>query len=139
MSKEGDVFSLVYVSTASHALTRDAVEDIAERAAVDNHKRGVTGLLAYNSRNFMQLLEGDHDDVLAIMRRIEDDGRHSHIIYIRRDRRVVRECPDWSMRPIITPMTGAGSVSRFSESLPASMELDTKVLFTSFDSSLAPA
>ena len=137
MFGERDVLSLVYVSTASRPLSRQAVEDIAERAAVDNRKCGITGLLAYNARNFMQLLEGEHDDVHAVMRRIEDDVRHSSIIYIRRDSRATRECPDWSMCPIFTPLTGAGSVGRFADSLPETMELGTRVLFTSFASSLS--
>lgn len=131
------MLSLIYVSTASPGLSRTAVEDIAERAAVDNRKRNVTGLLAYNSCSFMQLIEGEGEDVLDVMTRIEQDPRHGNIIYIRQDQRGARECPDWSMRPIVTPLTGIGSASVFTGSLPRDMEIDTKMLFTSFASSLS--
>lgn len=130
------MLSLIYVSVASQTLTSADVSALAERAAEANAMHEVTGMLAFNSRSFMQLLEGDGNDVLQIMRRIEGDSRHDNITYIRQQQRDARECPDWSMRSMITPLTGAGSATVFTKSLPAQMELDTKILFTSFASSL---
>lgn len=133
------MLSLMYVSTARPGLTSQDVAAMADRAAQNNAREGVTGMLAFNSRNFMQLLEGVGDKVLGIMRHIERDDRHHDITYIRQDRREQRECPDWSMRSLITPLTGIGSATVFTGSLPRQMELDTKILFTSFASSLTAA
>lgn len=130
------MLSLIYVSTANTRVDDAMVRQIAGIAAQKNAERAVTGLLAYNSRSFMQLLEGDHDAVLEIMQGIERDARHDHIVYIRRDMREKRECPNWSMRSLITPLTGIGSAKVFTGLLPAEMEFDTKILFTSFASSL---
>ncbi len=130
------MLSLIYVSVATQALGSTAVQDLAEHAAENNAEREITGMLAYNSVSFMQLLEGAGEDVLDTMRRIERDDRHSNITYIRQDLRDHRECPDWSMRSLLTPMTGAGSADVFTGSLPKAMELDTRILFTSFASSL---
>lgn len=130
------MLSLIYVSVASQVLTAAQVQAIAEHAAEENAAREVTGMLAFNSRSFMQLLEGDGGAVLDTMRRIEADPRHESITYIRQQQREARECPDWSMRSMITPLTGAGSATVFTKSLPTQMELDTKILFTSFASSL---
>ena len=130
------MLSLIYVSTANTRVDDSMVRQIAGAAAENNAKLGVTGLLAYNTRNFMQLLEGEGDDVLAIMRAIENDERHANIVYIRQDIRETRECPNWSMRSLMTPLTGIGSAKVFSGLLPAQMEFDTKMLFTSFASSL---
>lgn len=131
------MLSLIYVSTANTLVDDPMVRQIAGAAAENNAKHGVTGLLAYNTRNFMQLLEGEGDDVLAIMRAIENDERHANIVYIRQDLRETRECPNWSMRSLMTPLTGIGSAKVFSGLLPTQMEFDTKMLFTSFASSLS--
>lgn len=118
-------------------MTNDEVDAISARAAEHNRAVNVTGMLGYNSRSFIQLLEGDGEDVLAIMCRIETDARHTSITYIRQDNtRTSRECPDWSMRAMIVPLTGAGSANLFTDSLPSTMEMDTKILFTSFASQL---
>lgn len=130
------MLSLIYVSVATQALGSAAVEDLARRAAESNAAHEITGMLAYNSLSFMQLLEGDGDHVLETMRRIEQDNRHANITYIRQDSRDHRECPDWSMRSLLTPMTGAGSATVFTGSLPKAMDLDTRILFTSFASAL---
>ena len=131
------MLSLIYVSTAREGLGEADVKAIAEKAAANNAKNDITGLLAYNSQCFMQLLEGASTAVLAVMRWIERDERHGNIVYIRQQQRDVRECPDWSMRSLITPLSGLGSASVFTDSLPVTMELDTKILFTSFASSLS--
>ena len=73
------------------------------------------------------------------MRRIERDPRHANITFIRNDERPRRECPQWAMHPVITPLTGLGSTSLFSGKIPREMELDTQVIFTSFASSLTAA
>lgn len=131
------MLSLIYVSTANARVDDAMVKQIAGTAAQKNAERGVTGLLAYNSRSFMQLLEGEGEDVLEIMHGIERDTRHNNIVYIRQDMREKRECPNWSMRSLITPLTGIGSAKFFSSLLPSRMEFDTKILFTSFASSLS--
>lgn len=130
------MLSLIYVSVASPGLSMAAVEDMAAKAAEANAESELTGMLAYNSASFMQLLEGDGDAVLDTMQRIEADDRHSCITFIRQAVREERECPGWSMRPIITPLSGIGSATVFTGSLPKTMELDTRILFTSFASRL---
>ena len=131
------MLSLIYVSTARQGLSEADVVSMAEDAAVNNAKNEITGLLAYNSHNFMQLIEGASDVVLRLMQRIASDAQHSNIVYIRQQHRDTRECPDWSMQSLMTPLNGLGSANVFTDSLPSAMGLDTKILFTSFASSLA--
>ena len=131
------MLSLIYVSTATVPITDSMVESLAANAAKNNAQHQITGLLAYNSRSFMQLLEGEGDTVLATMHAIERDTRHENIVYIRQDSRFGRECPDWAMRSLITQVTGIGSVKVFTGALPSTMEMDTKILFSSFASALS--
>ena len=132
------MFSLLYVSTAAVALDPPAVSALAERAAAFNRPLGVTGLLVWNGTNFMQLLEGTEQSVRLVMDRIHTDPRHRDIVFLRSGAREVRECPDWSMREMHVPLTGAGSATAFTQTLPARMEPDTLLLFTSFASVLRP-
>lgn len=129
------MLSLVYVSVAHADITQKQVEALAVHSARNNALHQVTGLLAYNTRRFMQLLEGEPDAVMAIMRSIEADSRHSQVNIMRQERRTQRECPTWSMQSLIMPLTGVGSADVFIHSLPEQMDIDTKVLFTSFASS----
>lgn len=131
------MLSVIYVSWATAAISAGELQQLADEAAAANAARDVTGLLAYNSRGYMQLLEGDGEDVLDTIRRIERDERHGNITFIRQQQRDTRECPDWSMRAIMTPISGIGSVSVFTGSLPGNLDLDTQILFTSFASTLS--
>ena len=130
------MLSLIYVSVADTDITQKKVEALAIHSARNNADHNVTGLLAYDTRRFMQLLEGDEKIVLAIMRQIESDSRHTGVSYVRREHREHRECPTWSMQSLIVPGTGLGSADIFAHSLPTQMAFDTKVIFTSFASSL---
>lgn len=126
----------MYVSQMQGELGSDQVEAIGKAAAAHNLEQGVTGLLVSNTAGFMQLLEGSSADVLTLMHRIEADTRHTAITYIRNDARARRECPDWSMRTLTTPFNWVGAAEVFASELPSTMEPDTKLLFTSFASSL---
>ena len=66
----------------------------------NNRERQVTGLLLYNGRNFLQLLEGDVEDLSWVMRRIEADPRHNGVSIMEDIAVTERACPDWLMRHI---------------------------------------
>lgn len=68
---------LTYVSTAATALDAKEVETMAKRASERNTRANISGVLVYNGRNFLQVLEGDSDTVEALMLKIEADPRHS--------------------------------------------------------------
>lgn len=89
---------LVYVSTAAANLSERDVEDMLRVAMERNAGLGVTGLLVYNGRNFMQALEGAPDAVLDLMTSISRDHRHSGVIVISREQIAERAFPDWSMK-----------------------------------------
>ena len=133
------MLSLIYVSTASAPLSLAQVEAMADRAALRNAESGITGMLTFNGAGFMQLLEGEEGKVLTTMYRIEHDRRHGQIEYIRQETRGHRECPGWAMRAQIAPLVGHGSAMRFGRSLPDSLSWDTRMLFTSFASSMREA
>lgn len=89
----------LYISTAP-SLSRDEIEGILEASARKNPLCEITGLLLYNGRNFLQLLEGKEAELINLMVRITHDPRHSGVSML--DRRSVdaRACPEWAMRRI---------------------------------------
>lgn len=88
-----------YISTAV-SIDADAVALILEESQRSNAKRQITGFLLYNGRNFLQLLEGDVEDLSRLMRKIEADSRHSGVSILEDIAIAERACPDWNMHHI---------------------------------------
>lgn len=89
---------ILYFSTASAEITKDHVNDIVSHAAQSNERQNVTGLLAYNGRNFCQCLEGDKDAVHKLVDIIASDPRHSGFKVIDEKEIESRHFTDWSMK-----------------------------------------
>lgn len=89
---------VLYFSTARAMVDRAEVARIVDHASEKNKRLGVTGALAFNGRNFCQLLEGDAAAVMRLMQEIEADPRHAGFKII--DQREVESAhfPDWSMQ-----------------------------------------
>ena len=60
------MFRLIYVSTAVRLLNKDELVEILNVSREKNARLNITGLLLYKDGNFMQLLEGRKEDVLAL-------------------------------------------------------------------------
>lgn len=88
---------LIYVSLADHAMAADELCALLAQARAFNRERGITGLLIYRNREFMQLLEGERDEVLALYQHIENDPRHRQVYRIWEGPIAARSCQDWAM------------------------------------------
>jgi hypothetical protein len=91
------LFSLVYVSASSHLLDDSEIEEILKQANDHNHELGVTGMLLYYERAFMQALEGTEETVRGLFARISQDPRHRSITPLLEEYIPERNFPDWSM------------------------------------------
>lgn len=88
---------LIYVSLADHAMASGELCALLTQARTFNREHGITGLLVYRNREFMQLLEGERDVVLALYRHIENDPRHRQVYRIWEGPIAARSCQDWAM------------------------------------------
>lgn len=88
---------LIYVSLADHAMAQDELRDLLTRARDFNRTHGITGLLVYRNREFMQLIEGERDALLSLYERIEHDARHRQMYRIWDGPIAARSCDDWAM------------------------------------------
>ncbi len=69
---------LVYISKASIPFTPESIKELTESSNKNNRRIGVTGCMVYASGFFLQLLEGDSEDVDNLYRKIQKDSRHKN-------------------------------------------------------------
>lgn len=67
---------LIYASKVKEGLSRDDVSSILETAKKNNPKHGVTGVLIFSDKYFLQALEGGREKVNIIYHKILNDDRH---------------------------------------------------------------
>jgi len=121
----------LYISTAP-SLSRDDVDAILASSQRNNAARGVTGLLLYNGRNFLQLLEGEESELVSLMVKISHDPRHTGISMI--DRKTVEErvCPDWAMRRVMIAESLDKRREALEAELPDGLDPQTRKIVTNF-------
>jgi hypothetical protein len=91
------VYFLVYVSSATHQLSRAELDDILESSRVNNSAADISGALLYKGGNVMQVLEGEQSAVKGLYGKICRDPRHNGIISIWEGTQESRQFPRWSM------------------------------------------
>ena len=89
---------LVYISRAIRLFPSTELAELLYRARERNQQNGVTGLLLYKDRSFIQLLEGSREAIHTIFTVIKNDSRHFRLkVLIDCEPIHDREFPDWSM------------------------------------------
>lgn len=121
----------LYISTAP-TLGRDEVDAILATSARNNLARGITGLLLFNGRNFLQLLEGEQGEVASLMERITADSRHSGVSVLDRREIAARVCPDWAMKRVLIAESIANRREMLERELPEGLDPDVRKMIVSF-------
>jgi hypothetical protein len=88
---------LIYVSLSIREMLTADLIDLLHQSRTKNERLNITGLLVYHRREFMQLLEGDKADVLALYDTICRDSRHDHLNKLWDGPLEERNFPRWSM------------------------------------------
>ena len=100
---------LVYESTATG--TTESIGNLAVILAEsprNNDRDGLTGALAAHRERYIQVVEGPAQTLDALLRRLESDPRHRHLILLGREPIPARLFGRWSMASArITPAHGA--------------------------------
>ncbi len=129
------VTSLSYISTARSDLAESDFRNILNEANQRNEELGLTGLLAFNGLNFMQILEGAPDSVNCCIQLIEADPRHDGLVIFDRCETKQRQFPDWQMAGILINQESEDTVSELDELLSGEqVRPETKKHFKSFQS-----
>lgn len=90
-------YQMIYSSQATKPLTLEDLEEILEDARDGNERRNVTGVLVYVDGVFLQILEGERDQLVALMASIGRDPRHSSVKVFHEGEAAARMFGDWRM------------------------------------------
>ena len=90
-------FRLIYSSSAAPDLDMTDLEQMLVESRLRNRARGITGMLVLVDGVFLQILEGEQDKVVDLMRTIEQDPRHSGIKVFHEQNTGERAFASWSM------------------------------------------
>tara|TARA_R110002094_G_scaffold218494_1_gene190090 strand:+ start:185 stop:589 length:405 start_codon:yes stop_codon:yes gene_type:complete len=88
---------LIYVSSAKELLGEQELNNMLALARKANKSHQITGLLLYKEGNFMQVIEGNKNDIEQLFANITKDDRHTGIILLLKETITQREFPNWSM------------------------------------------
>lgn len=88
---------LVYYSISSIKITAEVIYDIREISIRNNSKKNITGCLLYHDNVFLQLLEGENENIDNLYESIQKDKRHSTVTLIMKENVKERMFPGWSM------------------------------------------
>ena len=88
---------ILYASTVNEQLKPNDIEDILDKARLNNKKTDVTGMLFFSSNYFLQCIEASRTNVNELYHKILNDKRHSNIVLLDYTEISEREFGDWSM------------------------------------------
>ena len=90
-------YRLIYSSEETGKMSRPDLEQMLEESRVRNAKRDITGVLVFVDGVFLQVLEGERDDVEDLMASIRRDPRHRDIKVFHEEETASRAFPTWRM------------------------------------------
>jgi len=90
-------FRLIYSSEAAPGLAEADLEGMLVESRFRNRAHGITGVLVFVEGAFLQILEGEKEDVLDLMERISRDPRHHGVKVFYEQEVEERAFPSWSV------------------------------------------
>lgn len=94
------MYQLIYLSHASDDFDPygdKGIQSILQTASMTNSMNDITGMLIYRNHIFLQLLEGEEEQVKELYEKIKSDSRHKDIQTILEQDTDKRVFPTWSM------------------------------------------
>jgi hypothetical protein len=121
---------LIYISTTSKRPSESELVDLLEQARAGNLLKNITGMLLYSNCTYLQVLEGEADDINGLYAAICKDPRNEGHVILSESEIPVRNFPDWSMGfenlESCTPDQIPGFVEVFGGKLDKSIALNNK-------------
>ncbi len=89
--------SLIYVSRAEEHVDYTEILDILTHSWKYNHNSYISGMLLYDNRYFMQIIQGPIATIDKLYARISHDQRHTDIKLIGEELLHTRDCSGWGI------------------------------------------
>ena len=91
------LYELIYHSTSAENLDDNGTKDILETSRINNAKADITGCLVHHDSEFVQILEGNEDEVKKLYAKIQNDPRHYNVRTISAGNIESRAFDKWTM------------------------------------------
>ncbi|MCK0162027.1 BLUF domain-containing protein [Allomuricauda sp. F6463D] len=91
------MYQLNYHSISQPELSHKELDNILETAIKVNSAKDITGCLIYHNNHFVQILEGNKNDVLEVFEKIQADDRHHTVTVLWENSIDKRYFPKWNM------------------------------------------
>jgi hypothetical protein len=88
---------IIYCSQATSDISPEELIALLELARRNNEQTGLSGMLLYCSRSFLQVLEGEPEALAATYEKIFADGRHTALRLLMHEDVPAPLFPDWTM------------------------------------------
>jgi len=88
---------LMYASRAVPAVDADELHALLRQCRTNNPKHGITGVLCFADRIFLQALEGGRPAVNQLYQRIVQDARHTDVELLSYEEIAERRFASWAM------------------------------------------
>jgi hypothetical protein len=95
--QQAPLYFLIYVSQSSLAFDQAQLNTMLKGFQTSNRMNGVSGCLIHQDGEFMQLLEGERETLLALLDRIRSDPRHAQLKVVAQGPLRKRIFSDWGM------------------------------------------
>ncbi|MEM0542390.1 BLUF domain-containing protein [Flavobacterium sp. j3] len=112
------MYELVYMSSGTKFLLEEDIRGLLQKSRQYNLEHNITGILLYIDGDFLQILEGNKNDVYNLFSKIQTDTRHKGIIVVHEGKKVARQFNEWTMGfhsssyKEITAITGLNDISK---------------------------
>lgn len=80
------MYRIFYVSEPKPGISEAEVERLIQEAKLHNDHHWITGAIGYDGKKFAQLIEGDHQKIRHLMKKITSDKRHKDVKILRQRR-----------------------------------------------------
>jgi len=88
---------IIYIGSTVKLMTETELADMLIENQQNNRISNITGMLIYAEGTFMQVLEGNEEDVKNACRKMERNTRHKNIIKLAEDHLSKPNFSTWSM------------------------------------------
>lgn len=91
------LYELTYCSISSDKIENKDILKILSKSNVHNKEKNITGCLLYHNNEFLQILEGNENDVKELYSKIKQDNKHDHVILLEQGEKEERLFKNWNM------------------------------------------
>jgi len=106
---------LLYASRAHTDIDKTLLESILAKSRSHNPVAGVTGILCYSGRIFLQVLEGNRREISKLYNRIAADGRHGDVEILLLEDIAERRFSNWTMGQVNLAKVNPSTLLKYSE------------------------